>query len=396
MAEEAGAVFHGSSSACPLHGGDNPDAFHLYEGGQKWHCFTRCPQGKNDGDLFAFYMYWKQVDFPTALADLASRAGITPALRHSPCELARAAIPNSSFPPALPWQSRAQVFVDYACSQLRHPEGGAAARAYLLSERGLQPDTWDVFRLGYNPADLFDEPGRWGFEGCALQALAIGSLAIGSLKNIWLPRGIVIPGISAGQVRYVKVRRTLPGDPLSEFLGPVTFNLDTKFSGPRGGQAILFGTDLWIGFPLLLLAEGEWDAMLAWQQAGDLCDVATLGGAANKPCLADLARLSAYAAILAVYDDDPAGEQARQRFSGLKRVRPIRPPAHDLTDYWRGGADLRAWIAAQVHAQLSNLVSGLDTGRHAETIAGWSAVLQQASQVLPGTGVGGIRGSIHY
>jgi hypothetical protein len=46
--------------------------------------------------------------------------------------------------------------------------------------------------MGYNPADLFKEPDRWGFRDG---------------KKIWLPRGIVIPGISAGQVRYVKVHR---------------------------------------------------------------------------------------------------------------------------------------------------------------------------------------------
>jgi hypothetical protein len=29
------------SFACPLHDGDNPTVFHLYEDGQRWHCFTQ-------------------------------------------------------------------------------------------------------------------------------------------------------------------------------------------------------------------------------------------------------------------------------------------------------------------------------------------------------------------
>ncbi len=63
LAERAGAAFNppgrGTASRCPLHGGDNPTAFHLYRGSdgrQRWHCFTRCPQGQNDGDAIGFYM----------------------------------------------------------------------------------------------------------------------------------------------------------------------------------------------------------------------------------------------------------------------------------------------------------------------------------------------------
>ncbi len=79
LAEEAGAAFirpqgSAASSCCPLHGGDNPTAFRLYADGARWHCFTRCPHDANDGDIFTFYMRWKNVDFKTALHDLSSRA----------------------------------------------------------------------------------------------------------------------------------------------------------------------------------------------------------------------------------------------------------------------------------------------------------------------------------
>ena len=81
LSELAGASFRvhkrdGASSTCPLHGGDNPTAFRLYLNGTRWHCFTRCKPGENDGDLLAFYMRWKGVDFKTALHELAELAGI--------------------------------------------------------------------------------------------------------------------------------------------------------------------------------------------------------------------------------------------------------------------------------------------------------------------------------
>src|SRR5512142_589032 len=80
MAEAAGASFaRAASSTCPLHpDADNPTAFHLYcgrDGIWRWHCFTRCPAGQNDGDAISFYMRWRHVDFATALRELARREG---------------------------------------------------------------------------------------------------------------------------------------------------------------------------------------------------------------------------------------------------------------------------------------------------------------------------------
>ena len=44
---------------------------------------------------------------------------------------------------------------------------------------------------------------------------------------------------------------------------------------------------------------------------------ATLGSAARRFALPDLAALTRYPRILAVYDDDPAGDQARQYLSSF-------------------------------------------------------------------------------
>ena len=39
-AEAAGAEFRGDSSRCPVHGGDNSTAFHVFADGKAWKCFT--------------------------------------------------------------------------------------------------------------------------------------------------------------------------------------------------------------------------------------------------------------------------------------------------------------------------------------------------------------------
>ena len=85
--------------------------------------------------------------------------------------------------------------------------------------------------------------------------------------------------------------------------------------------------------------------MLVWEYAADLCDMGTLGGAQSKFDLLDLAFLTSYLAILVVHDDDQAGERGRSYISKLhavsERIVPIEPPAHDLTDFWKSGGDLR-------------------------------------------------------
>ena len=164
LAESAGAIFRNASSHCPLHGGDNPTAFHLYADDTRWHCFTNCPPDANDGDIFTFYMRWKNVDFKTALHDLSN----------SMCHYERSEVISKTpklkmgsdhlEPPSPKWQLRAESFINYCHDQLIHPTLGAPARAYLFSERGLRPETWETFRLGFNPHDIYDTPANWGIS----------------------------------------------------------------------------------------------------------------------------------------------------------------------------------------------------------------------------------------
>ncbi len=69
---------------------------------------------------------------------------------------------------------------------------------------------------------------------------------------------------------------------------------------------------------MLILTEGEWDAMLLWEHCSDKCDVGTIGGASAKFDALDLALPSRYHAILVVYDKDKAGKEGGKYIAKLK------------------------------------------------------------------------------
>ena len=62
---------HSAKALCPFHKEKTP-SFHVNSARQAFHCFG-CGAG---GDVFKFVMLYENVDFPTALKLLASRAGV--------------------------------------------------------------------------------------------------------------------------------------------------------------------------------------------------------------------------------------------------------------------------------------------------------------------------------
>jgi hypothetical protein len=156
---------------------------------------------------------------------------------------------------------------------------------------------WQKSHSSDESQNIYDDPARWGLDG----------------KKIWLSRGIVIPGFNNEQVSYIKIRRPVQNDILGKYIGAWTERdgaEDVKFGGPRGGRSVLFRLEFNDHLPVLLLTEGEWDTMLIWEYAADLCDVGTLGGAQSKFDSLDLAFLTNYLTILVVHDDDKAGERS--------------------------------------------------------------------------------------
>lgn len=353
LAEDAGAQFNAKlSSKCPLHGGDNPTAFHIYvdaRGVQRWKCFTNCPEGQNGGDALSFWQAWKKVEFKTAVQELAAWSG-DPSLQTPQNNEGRARderLPAPEAAPSAVWIARAKAFAEWASEQL-WSERGSIARTYLHA-RGLLDSTIGEARLGWNPSLLKDSAERWfGTAG----------------DPIWLHAGITIPHLVDDTVQGVKIRCFRDGKPVTE--------AGKKYRGPRGGRMSLYGAEHWRGYPVGLLVEGEFDAMIVRQEAGDLVDVATLAGAKANLSVEDMLTLLSKAVIVAVYDADDAGKRGGAALTARwSRAVQVSPPDHDLTDYYLHGGNLRQWIAETVAPKYETILERVDSNRDLELYLRW-------------------------
>jgi DNA primase len=107
---------------------------------------------------------------------------------------------------------------------------------------------------------------------------------------------------------------------------------------------------------IAFLVEGEFDALLLEQEAGDLIGVATLGSASNRNLDGRwLSYLLRCQRIVLVGDNDPAGLDWVKSMGNLsRRLCWTKVPAgKDITEYWRKGGDLKKWITellSMIHA----------------------------------------------
>ncbi|MBU1986724.1 MAG: DNA primase, partial [Proteobacteria bacterium] len=149
--KRSGARFLG---CCPFHGEKTP-SFSVHPGQQFYHCFG-CGES---GDVFSFMMKYYNLDFPTALKEMARRYQIElPEKQYSQAEQEKERQRKAMYGIN---EKAARLFREY----LLHARGAAAARAYL-ERRGIPPDIQEKFQLGYAPSV---ESAGWDFLGNSLQ-----------------------------------------------------------------------------------------------------------------------------------------------------------------------------------------------------------------------------------
>src|SRR5690606_33879223 len=112
----------------------------------------------------------------------------------------------------------------------------------------------------------------------------------------------------------------------------------------------LYGADGLADRDVALFCEGEFDALLARQEAGNLLTPATLSSAPAILSLRWYAELTHCHTILVAYDRDAAGEKGANRLLSLSpRFRPIEiPVGKDITEFHLNGGDIYAWIADEL------------------------------------------------
>lgn len=312
---------------CPRCGGEN--RFRLqpnysgishHEGG-RWICNKCHPKWSDSpGYLMAFHKM--------TYLDACRELGIEPKGRHE--FQVSASRPNwkpseAAQPPSV-WQEQAAKFIARAKKNL-WKDTGSGTMAYLES-RGISRNCINWARLGWNPGENFDAYENWGLLSDRNEK--------GNLKKVWLPEGIVIPvfGLN-GQILRVKIRRSEP-------------DAAPKYIAITGGAATSF---MVLGnAPAVVIVEAELDALLLYQEAGDLATMMAAGSAQYKPDSEAFDRLNPAPAVLVALDAEQSGYAAwkwwRENLPNAQFC-PV-PVGKDPTEALYQEIDLRAWVSGLV------------------------------------------------
>jgi DNA primase len=310
---------------CPFHGGTHRN-FSVVPKKQMYHCFV-CHES---GDVFTFWMKKFGLDYPTAVREIAGKAGIAvPDTRQSGPD------PNE------PLYSALGVAADWFARRLREADDAAPARAYLAG-RALDDAVRDQYQLGFAPAR-----GEAMLE--AMRALGIDD---GTLKGAGLViereggavvprfRGRLIFPIADARGRVVGFGGRLLGDGEPKYLNsPETpvFHKGTNLYGLDRARGAIRSEGL------AVLVEGYVD-VIRLQVAGIGIAVAPLGTALTGEQARVLQRYTKHVAL--ALDADTAGLRSSFRAGDelLRQAVAVSvvtlPPGEDPdTLVARGGAE---------------------------------------------------------
>ena len=290
---------------CAFHEDKTPSLF-MKPGRAYWRCYG-CDA---KGDVVDLVMRLEGLTFPEATAWLLGEplpAGRTPAPRPAPR-------PKPE-PPARPegWPAFALRLVAQAEESLWSDRGGDA-RAYLRG-RGLTDETVKRARLGLLENDSFHD-------------------GVFPDKLVCSPAGVVIPWFEGGEVVMVNVRRPDGSTPKYWAVR------GSRRGGPYPGRSGVSP-----GMPVVI-AEGEFEALLLNQALDGLAPAVTFGSAGDRPSRRQLDPLLAAAPWYVATDADAAGDASADAWSLTSaRCRRVRPPARhkDWTEAAQAGVDLRRW-----------------------------------------------------
>jgi hypothetical protein len=311
---------------CPIPGCRcHRDGFRVQPGQKRWLC-RNCTDGKWQ-DAIALVMRIEGLPFGDAVHRLvsspSSNAAVLPVPSFDPI----------SVPPSTTWQKRAQEIIHRAQELLWSSAGATAITWEMPGEeqavrispldwlrgRGLKDETVRKCQLGWIPQDTRDDARHWGMNG----------------KPLFLSQGIMLPGMVAETCWYLKVRRSR-GKP--------------KYLHVRGSHPALFMANDLSTHSTILFCEGEFDALLLAQEAGELAGISTFGSAAHHLNIAAWGWYLLHAhRFLVAYDMDGKSESGANDLLSLRHavranIPQLQPKDKDLTDFYMSGGDLHHWL----------------------------------------------------
>lgn len=313
VASTGGGEFHAS---CPFCGGE--DRFAVQPNGHGWSCRQCTPHWQ---DAIAYVQRRDGVGFKQAVETLGLPLDQQPRskLVHRPLTPDKPQALDTDYIALSDesWQREALHFCEWAYKQL-WLDSGHKALEYLL-ERGITQEIIDQAGLGYNATDTHV---HWG------------------TLEVFLPRGIVIPWFIGDKIWKVNVRRPI-GDP--------------KYLQVAGGANGLYNADAIRHDDYVFMTEGEFDSLVLRSHCQGIKAVAT-GTTSGARLLRWTGLLSmAYQVIVAYDADELTNDGVKKAVQwwlnnlGDKAIR-LMPTEHDITDMYKAGHDLQAWLGNHTFA----------------------------------------------
>jgi hypothetical protein len=294
---------------CPFHNDSHP-SFEVDPQRGMWRCWP-CNLG---GDAPALVMKRNGVAFPEAVRVVAELSGIVTASGRSvsppprpvtASKTEKAASPPPEYPSGLSLAD-ALALVTEAAERLWKTEG-STARDYLHG-RCLTDET---------------------IRAACLGVVASVSIPTQEGDRCYQARGVIVPWHEGNRLAMVKIRQ--PEGVRPKYVEAFR-DRPRIFPDPEAIEP---------GRPLVI-AEGEFDALLLGQELRDLAAVVTLGSASNRPDPTILGEMLAAAPWFIATDNDPAGDKAAGEWPA--RAVRIRPPkGKDWTEAAQAGVNLRRW-----------------------------------------------------
>lgn len=272
MREWAGPCPRGACTA-------KTDGFHVHDDG--WFTCYSCREGKH-GDAIEFVRWLGLApDFGAACDWLDGAPMPTPAQPVTPRPKPKDTTWHDDA-----WQAEARATLARARAVLDSP-AGEPGRAYLAG-RGLTPETWRAWGLGYDPA-------KWAGKDRTRPA-------------------VVMPWANDTRIMAVKYRYADRDEP--------------RFTQKRGGQQIAFGLQMMTGAQTLWLTEGELNALSVWQAlrgVGRVDDVLSFGGEGKATHLDQVVidRAGRYARVIVWADKADMAAAAMQAIPGACGLRSL-------------------------------------------------------------------------
>ncbi len=216
------------------------------------------------------------------------------------------------------WQEAATEFYQ-TCQHVLWSRRGAHALGYLRG-RGLSDKIIQGAHLGYHPAEAYGLAQVWG-------------------KATRLPRGIVIPWFFVGSLWRITIRDETVVQGASRY---------TQLAGGSNGL-YLADSPRRLQQPVVVLVEGEFDALSVLQECRDLVAVVATGTTQGSHTPRWVSLLAQQERVLVAFDAENSGDRAaRWWLTRLDNACRLRPWWKDANQMLQDGADLHTWIAGAV------------------------------------------------